>query len=52
MYAMSMKNRREQLYALLGDLPQRTRPIQAELVAREEPEHYILEVVRLDLNGI
>jgi hypothetical protein len=36
MYAMSTKNRREQLYALLGDLPERTRPIQAELVAREE----------------
>lgn len=45
-------DRREQLYALLGDLPERTRPIQAELIAREEREHYILEVLRLDLNGM
>ncbi len=49
---MTANDRREQLYALLGDLPERTRPIHAELIAREEREKYILEVLRLDLNGM
>ena len=52
MSEMATDSRREELYALLGELPERTRPIQAELVAREEREHYILEVLRLDLNGM
>ena len=43
---------REQLYALLGELPPRERPVTAELVAREEREAYTLEVLMLDLNGI
>jgi hypothetical protein len=45
-------SRRRQLYTLLGDLPARDRPIDAELVAREQREHYVLEVLRLDLNGM
>jgi hypothetical protein len=44
--------RRQELYALLGDLPDRHRPIRAELTARQEHELYVLEVLLLDLNGI
>jgi dienelactone hydrolase len=44
--------RRQALYALLGELPDRERPIQAELTAREERDTYVLEVLRLDLNGM
>ena len=44
--------RREQLYALLGDLPDRHRPIGAETIKVEEREEYILETLVLDLNGI
>lgn len=44
--------RREELYALLGDLPERDRPISAEKVSEEERETYILERLVLDLNGI
>jgi pimeloyl-ACP methyl ester carboxylesterase len=44
--------RRQALYALLGDLPERDRPISAEKVSEEERETYILERLVLDLNGI
>jgi hypothetical protein len=44
--------RRQELYSLLGELPDRERPIHAELTAREERELYVLEVLVLDLNGI
>ncbi len=44
--------RRAQLYALLGDLPERDRPIHAEVVERVEGEAYTLEKLMLDLNGI
>jgi dienelactone hydrolase len=40
------------LYALLGDLPDRTRPISVVQSAREEREAYWLETLVLDLNGI
>jgi len=43
---------REDLYALLGDLPDRSRPITCEKVGEEERESYILEHLVLDLNGI
>ncbi len=46
------QERREELYALLGDLPERDRPISAELVAEEEREGYVLERLVLDLNGL
>lgn len=49
---MSPQARREQLYSLLGDLPPRHRPVQVEVVAREERDCYRLEVLMLDLNGI
>lgn len=36
----------------MGVLPDRARPIHAELTAREEVEAYVLEVLLLDLNGV
>ena len=44
--------RREELYGLLGRLPDRSRPVGAELVKREERPGYILETLTLDLNGV
>lgn len=44
--------RRAALYALLGDLPDRRRPIAADVIAVEERDGYTLETLRLDLNGI
>ena len=43
--------RRKLLYALLGDLPQRQRPIQAKKLGEEDRESYVLERWVLDLNG-
>ena len=48
----TLHDKRAQLYALLGDLPDRTRPIHAQLIAREEREHFLLEVLLLDLSGM
>jgi len=48
----TIDSRRAELYALLGDLPERTRPISAETIAVEEREGYWLEKLVLDLNGI
>ena len=44
--------RRQQLYKLLGDLPERSRKITATKIAEEAGNAYILETLRLDLNGI
>ena len=44
--------RREELFGLLGDLPDRDRPVGAEVIAEEEHEAYTLEKLLLDLNGI
>jgi acetyl esterase/lipase len=44
--------RRQLLYLLLGELPDRARPIRAEIVAREEGELYVLDVLLLELNGV
>ncbi len=44
--------RRRQLYGLLGDLPPRRRKITCKKVAEEEREHYVLETLMLDLNGV
>src|SRR5215213_9150101 len=44
--------RRQELYGLLGDLPLRSRPLDAQLIAEEEREGYVLEKLVLDLNGI
>jgi hypothetical protein len=44
--------RRRVLYSLLGDLPDRERPIKAGLRSHEERDGYVLETLELDLNGI
>ncbi|MCB0033206.1 MAG: hypothetical protein KDE51_04275, partial [Anaerolineales bacterium] len=45
------ETRRQQLYTLLGDLPDRHREITATKLAEEERPSYILETLSLDLNG-
>jgi len=45
-------DRRAELYRLLGDLPDRNRPISAEKVSEEDRGSYVLEKLVLDLNGI
>ncbi|GAA3409069.1 alpha/beta hydrolase family protein [Paenibacillus hodogayensis] len=46
------RKNRTRLYTLLGRLPARNRPIQAETVLREDRDTYTLEKLALDLNGI
>ncbi len=46
------ESRRKELYQLLGDLPDRKRPISARKILEEEREGYVLEKLALDLNGI
>ena len=43
---------RQRLYALLGDLPARDRPISAKLIDAGEHDGYWLEKLVLDLNGV
>ncbi len=52
MAVMNHEERRKQLYDLLGDLPDRGRPISATKLAEERREAYILETLLLDLNGL
>jgi len=49
---MDREQRRQELYDLMGDLPDRDRPVAAKLVGEEERESYVLEKLVLDLNGI
>ena len=49
---MDQDARRKQLYGLLGDLPERDRPISARLIAEERRSGYVLEKLLLDLNGL
>jgi hypothetical protein len=49
---MNQHAQRKLLYKLLGDLPPRNRKISARTVAVERREHYVLEKLMLDLNGI
>lgn len=44
--------RRAHLYALMGDLPDRQRPVSAALRGEEERDGYVLETWDLDLNGL
>lgn len=46
------KRTREDLYALLGDLPDRNRNVKARCITTEETEDRIIERLVLDLNGI
>ncbi len=43
--------RRADLLGLLGDLPDRDRPLSASTVSIEEHDGYLLETITLDLNG-
>ena len=45
-------SRRAELYALMGDLPDRQRPIKAEKRDESERDGYVLESWLLDLNGL
>ena len=49
---VNKEERRDQLYNLLGRLPERDRPFSARLISREEKEEYILEKLILDINGM
>ena len=49
---LNKEQRRNQLYGLLGDLPDRTRRISPIKIGEEERESYVLEKLILDLNGI
>jgi len=44
--------RRRELYALMGDLPPRNRPIGGKKRGEQERDGYVLETWDLDLNGI
>ena len=46
------QEQREHLWSLLGDLPDRQRPISAELLCTTERATYLQETLLLDLNGI
>jgi len=46
------KARRKELYSVLGDLPDRNRPITARVVSSEDRPKYHLDKLVLDLNGI
>ena len=48
---MNQESRREELYVLLGDLPDRRRPVRATTIDTREQAGYLLEVLVLDLNG-
>ncbi len=50
--AAEFGGRRTELYGLLGDLPDRDRPVTARTLTVEEREGYVLETLVLDLNGI
>ena len=43
---------RDLLYRLMGDVPDRGRPVSARLIDTQERDGYILEKLELDLNGL
>lgn len=48
----SPASRRAELYALMGDLPDRHRPVGGRRLRDEERDGYVLETWELDLNGL
>ena len=48
----NQEEQRRTLYGLLGELPAPDYPLAATLIGREERDHYVLEKLVLDLNGI
>lgn len=49
---MNAAERRDQLYQLLGDLPDRGRPIAVQQFGQVERDGYVLETLLLELNGV
>ncbi|MRH42671.1 prolyl oligopeptidase family serine peptidase [Aquibacillus halophilus] len=49
---MNQQKRREELYRLLGDLPDKSQPISAKKLNEEVRDEYVLEKWLLDLNGV
>lgn len=49
---MAFDARRDELYDLLGDLPERDRPISSKKLTEDMTDAYILEKWLLDLNGM
>ncbi|GAB4241833.1 MAG: alpha/beta hydrolase [Acidobacteriota bacterium] len=49
--SQTVQEKRELLYSLLGDLPDRHRPIVSRSVYTEDHGSYLLERLQLDLNG-
>lgn len=47
-----MLRRREELYHLLGDLPLRTQPITSKKIGEKQLDHYILEELVLNFDGL
>jgi acetyl esterase/lipase len=47
-----LAGRRAELYALMGDLPDRSRPITARKREEQPADGYVLETWELDLNGL
>jgi len=52
MNTATQEQQRNKLYGLLGDLPERNRPISATVLEQIERDGYLLEKLVLDLNGI
>lgn len=48
----SVLEQRKLLYSLLGDLPNRQRPVSAKYISSEETSAYLVERLELDLNGL
>jgi hypothetical protein len=49
---MSMGQMREELYHLLGELPDINNPVHGKLIVKEERETFYIEKLLLELNGI
>src|SRR4051812_38236244 len=51
-FSLYQKSRREALWGLLGDLPWQHEPMQPRILRIEDHDHYTLQRLVLDLNGI
>ena len=49
---VSKEKQRQELYQLLGKLPDRSRPISVNVLSREEGDEVIVEKLLLDINGL
>ena len=46
------EKRREELYQLMGRLPDRDRPISVEVISWEETDEMVVEKLLMDINGL